>query len=108
MLLFAFAGFAALCLAMDKHQPELIGSRLTGTNKRLLRCSAIAVFTAAYASAVAVAGWRFGFVEWVGGIMIAALVLTLLIPYRPRWIVRMAVGGSLGGVLICAVAAFLA
>lgn len=106
-LLFAFAGFAALCLAMDKHQSELLGRRLARRRIRLLRCVAIATLAVAYACAVAVSGWRFGSVEWVGAIMIAALALTLLLPYRPLWIVRLAVGGSAAGVSICAIAPFL-
>ncbi|SEI71522.1 Protein of unknown function [Sphingomonas sp. OV641] len=105
-LLFAFAGFAALCLAMDKHQPDLIGHRLAATNVRGLRVAALAALAAAYASAAAVSGWRFGVVEWVGAIMIAALGLTLLLPYRPRWIVRLAIGGGIAGVMICAFATF--
>ena len=105
-LLFAFAGFAALCLAMDKHQPDLVGHRLAATNIRWLRGAAIAVLAAAYASAAAVSGWRFGVVEWIGAIMVAALGLTLLLPYRPRWIVRLAMGGGIAGVMICAFATF--
>lgn len=105
-LLFAFAGFAALCLAMDKHQPELIGHRLAATNARWLRGTATAVLAAAYASAAAISGWRFGAVEWVGAIMIAALALTLFLPYRPQWIVRMAIAGCIAGLMICAFATF--
>ncbi|MFV0623598.1 DUF3325 domain-containing protein [Sphingomonas sp. ac-8] len=106
-LLFAFAGFTALCLAMDKHQLELLGARLGRSDTRLLRSAAVVALTAAYACSVAVAGWRFGSVEWVGAIMIAALAMTLILPYRPRWIVRLAVGGCVVGVLICATAAFV-
>lgn len=84
VLLFAYAGFAAICASMAKHQADLLGRKLQGQEPRRLRLAGAAALAAAYACAVYAKGWKFGSVEWTGAIMLAALVLTLLIPYRPR------------------------
>lgn len=91
-LLFAYAGFSGICASMAKHQPELLGRKLDAPRQRQIRWAGIAGLAAAYACAVLASGWKFGSVKWVGAIMIAALALTLLIPYRPRLAAKIAPG----------------
>lgn len=89
-VLFAFAGFAALCASMAKHQPELVGRRLAAREQTSMRLAGSAGLALAFACAVAAQGLGFGAVLWTGIIMLAALVLTLLLPYRPQATRRLA------------------
>jgi hypothetical protein len=84
VLLFAYAGFAAICASMAKHQADLLGRKLAGPEPVRLRLAGAAALAAAYACAVYAKGWKFGSVEWTGAIMLAALALTLALPYKPR------------------------
>lgn len=84
VLLFAYAGFAAICSSMAKHQLELLGRKLDGQEPRRLRLAGSASLAAAFGCAVYAKGWKFGSVEWIGAIMLAAVALTLLLAYKPR------------------------
>ena len=101
-LLFAYAGFVGICASMAKHQPELLGRKLEAPRQKRIRWAGIAGLTAAYACAVTASGWKFGSVEWVGAIMIAALTLTLLIPYRPRLAAQAAPGAAFVAAMLLA------
>lgn len=103
VLLLAFSGFTALCAAMTKHQLDLLGRRLSSRTSLQLRWGGGACLVAAFALAIADRGAAFGSVYWTGAIMIAALALTLLIPYRPQW-ARPAglVGAGSAAMLLCA------
>lgn len=110
VLLLAYAGFAALCASMAKHQAETLGRTLMPREQRLLRAAGWAGLAAAYGCAVVAVGWRFGSVLWVGAIMAAGLTLTLNMPYRPRGVARAGViaalvaGGFLSAALVLAAA----
>ncbi len=88
--LLAFAGFAAFCVSMTKHQVETVGRRLAPREQTLAKAAGAAGLGAAFACAVLAEGWRFGPVLWSGLIMLAALGLTLLLAYRPRTAARFA------------------
>jgi hypothetical protein len=104
-LLFAYAGFAAICLSMAKHQAEILGRKLTPAEHRRLRIGGPLALGASYASAVAASGWKFGSVLWVGAIMLAALCVTLIRPYRPRWTAPAGAGAAfVGGMLLVSAA----
>jgi hypothetical protein len=92
--LLAYAGFAALCLSMTKHQIETVGRRLASREQSLARVCGAAGLGAAFACAVVAEGWGFGSVLWSGLIMLAALALTLLLAYRPRAATRFAAAGA--------------
>lgn len=104
VLLLAYAGFAALCAAMTKHQLETVGRTLLPREQRGLRAAGWAVLASAYGCAVIAAGWRFGSVLWVGALMAAGLMLTLNLPYRGRWAARAGLAALplAGGLLIVA------
>lgn len=91
-LALAFSGFAALCLAMEKHQMELYGARrATPARRRQLRAVGWLLLGAAFACCVAAAGWSVGPVLWLGSLTASAALLALgLLPYRPRLIVPLA------------------
>ncbi|MDP1617956.1 DUF3325 family protein [Phenylobacterium sp.] len=88
--LLAYAGFAALCVSMTKHQVETVGRRLDVREQSLAKAGGAAGLAAAFACAVVAEGWRFGSVLWSGVIMLAALALALLLAYRPRTAARAA------------------
>lgn len=93
-LLFAFAGLAAVCASMAKHQPELAGRKLIAWEQRALRLTGAGGLALAFACAVAGQGAGFGAVLWTGDVMLAALALTLLLPYRPTAARRAAAGAA--------------
>lgn len=103
VLLLAFAGFTAICLSMTKHQPETLGRKLEPTRQLQARISGWIALTLAYGCAVAGGGWKFGSVQWVGAIMLCALILVaILLPYRPRWAPRAGLGAAALGLLAAA------
>ena len=106
-LLFAYAGFVAICLSMAKHQPEILGRKLTPKEHQQLRIGGPLALGVSYASAVAASGWKFGSVLWIGAIMLAALSLTLLLPYRPKWTAPVGAGAAFVGGMLLASAALL-
>lgn len=107
MLLFAYAGFVGICASMAKHQPELLGAKLEPLRQRQVRWGGAAALAAAYACAVLADGWKFGSVEWVGAISLAALTLTLVAPYRPRQAAQAGAGAAFVGAMLLASALLL-
>ena len=107
VLLLAYAGFAALCASMTKHQVETVGRALAPREQKALRAAGWAVLVAAYACAVVAAGWRFGSVLWVAAIMAGGLALTLNMPYRPRRVARAGAASALAAVVLLLAAAVL-
>ncbi|WP_300574003.1 DUF3325 domain-containing protein [Phenylobacterium sp.] len=89
-VLLAYAGFAALCVSMTKHQVETVGRRLAPREQGLAKAAGASSLMAAFACTVVAEGWRFGSVLWSGLTMLAALALTLLLAYRPRTAARLA------------------
>ncbi|MCL1526125.1 DUF3325 domain-containing protein [Xanthomonas nasturtii] len=83
LLALNFSGFAALCLAMDKHQQDLRGRLLGAARSRQLRVLGWVVVLLTFALAVHAQGWGIGPVLWLGTLTGAAAVLSLwLLPYR--------------------------
>ncbi len=94
----AYAGMAALCLAMDRHHRQVVGRVLRPGIAGALRVVGCAALTASFAAAVTAEGWARGPVAWFGALTAAGLALVLLLPYRPR----LAVGLGLAGLLLAA------
>lgn len=88
----SFAAFAALSLAMEKHQLELHGKDGASVSRmRLCRWLGWSLLTAAFALYVWRGGWALGPVWWLGAMTLAGLLLAFgLYPYRPRWIAPLA------------------
>lgn len=84
-LALAYAGFTALCLAMERHHEEVFRSRRIPPNRRLvLRVAGWGLLTASFPACIAYWGWVIGPVAWCGLLTAAALPLALLLPYAPR------------------------
>ncbi|MEA9844751.1 DUF3325 domain-containing protein [Xanthomonas campestris] len=83
LLALNFSGFAALCLAMEKHQHEVRGRVLGMTRSRQLRALGWLLLLITFALAVSAQGWGIGSVLWLGTLTAGAAVLSLwLLPYR--------------------------
>jgi len=83
-LLLCYAGFSALCLSMPRHHDELLGNKPSARRARVLKLAGWLLLGLSLWAAVAAHGWSFGLVDWFAVLMLSALALVLLLPYRPR------------------------
>lgn len=88
-----YAGFSALCMAMDRHHQDLLGAKPGRQRKRLLRLSGVLLLAVALGLMIGSSGWAMGLVRAVGLAMASAGVLVALIPYWPRMALALATGG---------------
>jgi len=93
----AYAGFAALCLGMDRHYEDVFDRSLPRRHKLLLRTLGWLGLTLSLMASAHAWGWSYGTIEWVGILSFAGLLLIWALTYVPR--VALAAGGA------CAVAA---
>ncbi|MFO3707338.1 DUF3325 domain-containing protein [Xanthomonas codiaei] len=83
LLALNFSGFAALCLAMEKHQHEVRGRGLGTARTRQLLVVGWLLLLFTFGLAVHAQAWGIGPVLWLGSLTAAAAVLALwLLPYR--------------------------
>lgn len=83
-LLMCYAGFTALCLSTDRHHGELLHSKPSPSRRLTLRVAGWLLLALSMWPAVAASNWAQGVVEWCAVLMLSALLLVLLMPYRPR------------------------
>ena len=83
-LLMCYAGFTTLCLSTDRHHGELLHSKPSPRRRVGLRVLGWLLLSVSIWPAVSLAGWAQGLVEWCAVLMLSALLLVLLLPYRPR------------------------
>ncbi|UII72570.1 DUF3325 domain-containing protein [Pseudomonas sp. HN11] len=83
-LLMCYVGFTSLCLSTDRHHGELLHSKPSPRRRLGLRGIGWLLLVVSIWPAVYVAGWGKGLVEWCAVLMLSALLLVLLLPYRPR------------------------
>lgn len=103
---FAYAGFAALALAMDRHYADAFGRGEAPSSglRHAMQGAGILALVLSLATIVADVGWAFGSLVWLGGLTLAALLLALLLAYVPRVGFWVAVPSSALAVLACLVA----
>ncbi len=86
-LVLCFSGFSALCLGLARHHEQVFGrkpAQRTAWALRLLACAII--------PAVMALGMSVGLACWAALLSLAAALLVLLLTYRPRLIVPLALG----------------
>lgn len=88
--LLCYGGFTALCLSMDRHNAELLGRKASLAVRRRLQWAGWSLLGVSLWAAVSVAGWAFGLVQWFAVLMLSALLLVMLMPYRPRMALSLA------------------
>ncbi|MBK5539152.1 DUF3325 domain-containing protein [Pseudomonas sp. TH05] len=98
-VLLCYAGFAALCLSMDRHHSDLLGRKASAGRRQGLRLGGWSLLGLSLWAAVAAAGWGLGLVQWCAVLMLSALLLVLLLPYRPRLALWLAALGLLASPL---------
>lgn len=94
-LLLTYAGFSALCLSMPRHHDELLGNKPSVRRAQALKLVGWSLLALSLWAAVAAGGWSFGLVDWFAVLMLSALVLVLLLPYRPRLALALAAASLL-------------
>ena len=82
--LLCYGGFTALCLSMDRHHGELLGRKPSARRRQGMRIGGWLLLALSLWAAVSAAGWGVGLVQWFAVLMLSALLLVLLLPYRPR------------------------
>lgn len=91
--LLCYVGFTALCLSMEKHYLELIGRPPKPQVLPSLRVFGWLMLALSVLPSVHKQGWAMGLVN-VGAVWIASAVfLVWLIPYGPKWALRLAAVG---------------
>ncbi|MGV7030423.1 DUF3325 domain-containing protein [Methylobacterium symbioticum] len=95
-----FAGFGALALSLDRHHRDALGGRVPAGRIVPQRLGGWALILLSLAAAVALEGWNFGPVQWIGALTGAALLVVALLSYRPSWLRPAALAAlPLGGLL---------
>ena len=98
--LIGFAGFAALCLAMDKHFNELLGRKPGPGQLRLLRGLGWLLLALSLMLAVHLRGWAYGLVEWLAVLMAGVTLWVFGWPYQPRLLLGLAAASLVLGPLL--------
>jgi len=80
----AYAGFAALCLGMDRHYEMVFDRALPRRHRLPLRAFGWVALALSLCASAAVWGWSYGTVEWIGILSLAGLLLIWFVTYRPR------------------------
>ncbi|KDN97376.1 DUF3325 domain-containing protein [Pseudomonas donghuensis] len=88
--LFGFAGFAALCLAMEKHYKDLLGHKPAHARLMALRIAGWVLLALALLLAVRHSGWAMGLVELFAVLMAGVTLWVFLLPYQPRLLLSLA------------------
>ncbi|WP_435034915.1 DUF3325 domain-containing protein [Pseudomonas neuropathica] len=94
-LLLTYAGFTALCLSMPRHHDELLGHKPSTRRRQGLTLAGWLLLSLSLWAAVSANGWSFGLVDWFAVLMLSALALVLLLPYRPRLALALAAASLL-------------
>lgn len=107
VFLLAYAGFAMLARAMDRHYRQLQPGRpLPGPGMRAgLRLTGWLLLAISFYAAMRVWGSASGAVAWFGVASVTAGALILMLVWRPRWIAPVAIYGTLAGLLLFAAVA---
>lgn len=79
----AYAGFAALCLAMDRHYEDVFDRAIPAHHRTSLRLLGWTALALSLWASTAVWGWSYGTVEWIGILSFAGLILIWFVSYRP-------------------------
>lgn len=88
--LIGFAGFAALCLAMEKHFTELLERKPGPGQLRALRVGGWLLLTLSLVLSVQWRGWAHGLVEWIALLMAGVTLWVFGLPYLPRALLGLA------------------
>ncbi len=80
----AYAGFTAVCFALDRHSAKVSSRPSAKHIATLLRICGYALLALAAVPCVRALDGSTGFVMWFGVLSVAALSLIFLLPFAPR------------------------
>lgn len=83
-LLLSFGGFAALSLAMDRHQEEVLGRALAGLHNHALQAAGTGLLVLALLACMVGKTASVAATDWLGLLTLAALAVAALLSYVPR------------------------
>lgn len=83
-LALAYAGMAALSLAMARHHQQLLRREASPVRRRCLRALGALALLLALLPCVVAWGASVGVVVWLGFLSMGALLLALMLSYAPR------------------------
>jgi len=98
--LIGYAGFSALCLAMEKHAAELLGRKPGHTALRVFRIGGWSLLVLSLVLAVQMRGWAHGLVEWIAVLMAGVTLWVFGLPYQPRLLLGLAAASVVLGPLL--------
>lgn len=90
VLMLCYAGMSALCLAMDRHQRQLLGYETGERPRRHLRIVGAAVLLLALSPCIWLWHGGVGTLAWIGLLGLAALLLAAMLSYAVRQVMRLA------------------
>jgi hypothetical protein len=96
-LIASLIGFAALALALGRHHRQVWRREPSARRRWLLRAVGTACLLAGLLLCAAQVGWAQGLIWWAGLLSIAALLVSLLLSFRPNWLAHMPRSACLGG-----------
>ena len=77
-------GFACLCLAMDRHQRDILGRRLPAAATQRLRLGGFAAIAIGLALAAGLLGWGYGLIVWFGLLTLCAMAIVAYLSATSR------------------------
>ena len=83
-LALSYAGFAALCFSMEKHQRQVLRHALAPHTSVALRAVGSALLALTLLLCTENYPGSLGFIMWFGLLTVGALPLAFLLPYAPR------------------------
>ncbi|RIX78639.1 DUF3325 domain-containing protein [Acidovorax cavernicola] len=93
-------GFAALGMAMERHQDELFARPLSDARRWLCRLAGAALLCASLGACIAAWSVSVGILAWAGALTGASMSVGTILTYRPRWLLPLSF--SAGIVASCA------
>lgn len=102
--LIGFAGFAALCLAMEKHFNDLLKRKPGAGQLQALRVGGWLLLMLSLVLSVQWRGWAHGLVEWVALLMAGVTLWVFGLPYMPRALLGLAAISLVLGPLLAVLA----
>lgn len=93
--LLCYVGFTLLCLSMNRHHEDLIGSTLPAVRGKWLRLSGWCILLASLVAALMSMSIGQALVQWSAALMASAVLLVFVMPYWPRLALSLAAIGAL-------------
>lgn len=103
-LLWAFAGFAALAAAMDRHEEQLGTVALAPAQRHLWQAGGAALLLVSLLCCLQRWNASVGFASWLGLLTLAAVAWGLVLTYLPERARPLALGAALLGLVASALA----